>query len=292
MTRFFRALLVGSVSAALSWAAPLTAFAESNRTTYIVMPKEGQALELRGAISALGEFPEDQLTLVDDLFIIDLLPEDAAKLSASEFVSFIEADAPITTSDTQSPTPSWGLDRIDGVFDNSFSYPNKSGSGVRVYVFDTGVAGNHPDLIGRVTQGFDVIGSNQANTDCHYHGTHVAGTIAGTSFGLAKNATVVPIRVLGCTGSGSTSGILRAINWVIANHPSGVAGVANMSLGGGRNLSFNAAIASLVDRGIATVVAAGNSRADACTASSAAPAEKEDATPLYTKKRTERSLCV
>ena len=273
MTRFFRALLVGSVSAALSLAAPLTAFAESNRTTYIVMPKEGQALELRGAISALGEFPEDQLTLVDDLFIIDLLPEDAAKLSASEFVSFIEADAPITTSDTQSPTPSWGLDRIDGVFDNSFSYPNKSGSGVRVYVFDTGVAGNHPDLIGRVTQGFDVIGSNQANTDCHYHGTHVAGTIAGTSFGLAKNATVVPIRVLGCTGSGSTSGILRAINWVIANHPSGVAGVANMSLGGGRNLSFNAAIASLVDRGIATVVAAGNSRADACTASPASAPE-------------------
>ena len=167
MTKFFRALLVGIVSAALSLATPLTAFAESNRTTYIVMPKEGQAQQLRGAIAALGEFPEDQLTLVDDLFIIDLLPEDAAKLSSSEFVSFIEADAPITTSDTQTPTPSWGLDRIDGVFDNSFSYPNKSGSGVRVYVFDTGVAGNHPELAGRVTQGFDVIGNNQANTDCH-----------------------------------------------------------------------------------------------------------------------------
>jgi len=273
MTRFFRALVVASVAATLSIAAPLTAFAESNRTTYIVMPKEGQAIELRAAIAALGEFPEDQLTLVDDLFIVDLLPEDAAKLSASEYVSFIEADAPITTSDTQTPTPSWGLDRIDGAFDNSFSYPSKSGNGVRVYVFDTGVAAAHPDLIGRVTQGFDVIGSNQANTDCHYHGTHVAGTIAGTSFGLAKNATVVPIRVLGCTGSGSTSGILRAINWVIANHPAGVAGVANMSLGGGKNLSFNAAIASLVDRGITTVVAAGNSRTDACTASPASAPE-------------------
>ena len=273
MTKFLRALLVGSVTVALSIATPLTAFAESNRTTYIVMPKDGQASQLRGAIAALGEFPEDQLTLVDDLFIVDLLPEDAAKLSASEFVSFIEADAPITTSDSQTPTPSWGLDRIDGVFDNSFSYPNKSGSGVLVYVFDTGVAGNHPELVGRVTQGFDVIGSNQANTDCHYHGTHVAGTIAGTVYGMAKNATVVPIRVLGCTGSGSTSGILRAINWVIATHPAGVAGVANMSLGGSRNLSFNAAIASLVDRGITTVVAAGNSRTDACTASPASAPE-------------------
>jgi subtilisin family serine protease len=273
MSKLLRNLLVGIVAVAFAAATPLTAFADSNRTTYLVMPKEGQATQLRGAIAALGEFPEEQLTLVDDLFIVDLLPEDAAKLSSSDFVSFIEADAPITTSDTQSPTPSWGLDRIDGMFDNSFSYPSKSGTGVRVYVFDTGVAGNHPDLAGRVTQGFDVIGINQANTDCHYHGTHVAGTIAGTTFGMAKYATVVPIRVLGCSGSGSTSGILRAINWVIANHPAGVAGVANMSLGGSRNLSFNAAIASLVDRGITTVVAAGNSRTDACTASPASAPE-------------------
>ena len=273
MPKLVRAALVFLVSSAVALASPLAAFAESNRTTYIVMPAEGAAVELRGAISALGEYPEDQLDLIDNLFIVDLLPEDAVKLAESPLVAFIEADSIVSIGASQTPTPSWGLDRIDGVFDNSFSYPNKSGEGVKVYVFDTGVAGDHPDLVGRVSQGFDVIGSNQANTDCHYHGTHVAGTIAGTIYGVAKSAEIVPIRVLGCTGSGSTTGILRAINWTIANHPSSAPGVANLSLGGSRNLSFNAAIASMVDRGITTVVAAGNSYADACNYSPASAPE-------------------
>ena len=273
MIKLFRTVLFSIASVSLAIASPLVVFAESNRTTYIVMPAENSAGELRGAIAALGEFPEDQLTLIDNLFIVELLPEDAAKLAENPLVAFIEADSQVSISDTQTPTPSWGLDRIDGVFDNGFSYPSSSGEGVRVYVFDTGVAGDHPDLIGRVSQGFDVIGSNQANTDCHYHGTHVAGTIAGTTYGLAKNAQIVPIRVLGCTGSGSTSGILRAVNWTIANHPGSMPAVANLSLGGSRNLSLNAAMASMVDRGITTVVAAGNSYADACKYSPASAPE-------------------
>lgn len=273
MLKLVRAVLVFLISSAIVAASPLAAFAETNRTTYIVMPTEGAVAELRGAIAALGEYPEDQLELIDNLFIVELLPEDAAKLSENPLVAFIEADSIVSIDASQTPTPSWGLDRIDSIFDNSFSYPNKAGDGVRVYVFDTGVAGDHPDLIGRVAQGFDVIGSNQANTDCHYHGTHVAGTIAGTTYGVAKNAEIVPLRVLGCTGSGSTTGILRAINWTIANHPDSAAGVANLSLGGSRNLSFNAAIASMVDRGITTVVAAGNSYADACNYSPASAPE-------------------
>ncbi len=273
MIKLVRAVLVFVITSVVALVSPLAAFAESNRTTYIVMPAEGAAAELRSAISSLGEYPEDQLNLIDDLFIVDLLPEDAIKLAESALVAFIEADSIVSITDSQTPTPSWGLDRIDGYFDNAFSYPSKSGEGVKVYVFDTGVAGDHPDLAGRVSQGFDVIGSNQANTDCHYHGTHVAGTIAGSTFGLAKNAEIVPIRVLGCTGSGSTTGILRAINWTIANHPASTPGVANLSLGGSRNLSFNAAIASMVDRGITTVVAAGNSYADACKYSPASAPE-------------------
>jgi subtilisin family serine protease len=237
------------------------------------MPAEGLAESLRSEIVSIGEYPEAQLALIDNLLIIDLLPEDAAKLAASPNVAFIERDTPIEITDTQNPTPSWGLDRIDGVFDNSFSYPANAGDGVRVYVFDTGVAGDHPDLVGRVSKGYDVIGSDQANTDCHYHGTHVASTIAGTSYGLAKKASIIPLRVLGCTGSGSTAGILRAINWVMLNHPSGTPGVANLSLGGMRNQSFNTAIAALVDKGITTVVAAGNSRADACAYSPASTPE-------------------
>ena len=249
--------------------APLGANATEGRVTYLVMPKEGSSQEVRGAISALGEYPEDQFVLVDDLIIVDLLPEDASRLAANPLIEFIEQDAPVSITDTQTPTPSWGLDRIDGIFDNSFTYPDSAGEGVRAYVFDTGVAGDHPDLIGRVTNGFDVIGSNQANTDCHSHGTHVAGTIAGKNYGLAKNATVVPLRVLNCAGSGSITGVIRAANWVMANHPTGFPAVANLSLGGGRNLSLNAAMAALVDRGITTVVAAGNSAADACNYSPA-----------------------
>ncbi len=273
MAKFLRLLLAFLVSIVLGVSSPIAANAETLRATYIVMPVEGLAESLRSEIVSIGEYPEAQLALIDNLLIIDLLPEDAAKLAASPNVAFIERDTPIEITDTQNPTPSWGLDRIDGVFDNSFSYPANAGDGVRVYVFDTGVAGDHPDLVGRVSKGFDVIGSDQANTDCHYHGTHVAGTIAGTSYGLAKKASIIPLRVLGCTGSGSTTGILRAINWVMLNHPAGAPGVANLSLGGMRNQSFNTAIAALVDKGITTVVAAGNSRADACSYSPASTPE-------------------
>ena len=273
MAKGLRVFLAFLVAAVLGASSPGIAQADVQRLTYIVMPVEGYADQVRSEIAGLGEYPEAQLALIDNLLIIDLLPEDAAKLSASPNVAFVELDTPISISDTQTPTPAWGLDRIDGIFDNSFSYPASAGDNVRVYVFDTGVAGDHPDLAGRVTRGFDVIGSDQANTDCHYHGTHVAGTIAGTSFGLAKKATIIPLRVLGCTGSGSTTGILRAINWVMANHPSGVPGVANLSLGGMRNQSFNTAIAAMIDKGITTVVAAGNSRADACGYSPASTPE-------------------
>ena len=273
MTRFTNALLTSSLSVALALTFPSLASADFQRLTYLVMPVEGYSEQLRTEISNLGEYPEAQLNLIDNLLIIDLLPEDATKLASSPNVAFIEVDTPISISDTQNPTPSWGLDRIDGTLDNGFSYPASAGNNVRVYVFDTGVAGDHPDLVGRVSSGFDVIGQNQANTDCHYHGTHVAGTIAGTSYGLAKKASVIPLRVLGCTGSGSTTGILRAINWVISIHPVGAPGVANLSLGGIRNQSFNSAIAAMVDRGITTVVAAGNSRADACGYSPASSPE-------------------
>lgn len=273
MAKVLRLFLAFLVSAVLGVSSPMLAQADVQRLTYLVMPVEGYADQVRSEIAGLGEYPEAQLALIDNLLIIDLLPEDAAKLSQSPNVAFVELDTPISITDTQTPTPSWGLDRIDGAFDNGFSYPASAGANVRVYVFDTGVAADHPDLVGRVSRGFDVIGSDQANTDCHYHGTHVAGTIAGTSYGLAKKASIIPLRVLGCTGSGSTTGILRAINWVMANHPAGAPGVANLSLGGMRNQSFNAAIAAMIDKGITTVVAAGNSRADACSYSPASTPE-------------------
>jgi subtilisin family serine protease len=272
LIRFMRAFFILVLSVAVGATSTMAAYADS-RSTYIVMPNEGSANEVRTLITSLGEYPEAQLALVDDLFIIDLLPEDAAVLAQSPAVAFIEQDAPVVTAGTQNPTPSWGLDRVDGTLDGSYGFPDQSGEGVIAYVFDTGVAADHPDLVGRVAQGFDAFGANQANKDCHYHGTHVAGTIAGTEYGVAKKASVVPLRVLDCGGSGSISGVMRAINWTIANHPAGTPAVANFSLGGGRSNGFNAAIATLVESGITTVVAAGNERTDACTRSPASTIE-------------------
>lgn len=272
MIRFMRALFILVLSVVLGVTSTSLASADS-RVTYIVMPKDGAASGVRSLMASLGEYPEAQLTLVDNLFIVDLLPVDAARLAQSDLVASIEQDTQVTTAGTQAPSPSWGLDRVDGTMDGAYRFPDQAGEGVIAYVFDTGVAADHPELVGRVSQGFDAFGTNQANRDCHYHGTHVAGTIAGTEFGVAKKASVVPLRVLDCNGSGSISGVMRAINWTIANHPAGVPAVANFSLGGGRSVAFNAAITSLVESGITTVVAAGNERTDACTRSPASSIE-------------------
>lgn len=264
--RKLQGLLVLLLALAMGATSSVAALADS-RATYVVMPIAGAADEVGALLATLGETSEEKFTLVDDLFIVNLMPDTAAILSDSPFVAFVELDAPVTTSVTQNPTPSWGLDKIDGTMDGVFRFPDEAGEGVNVYVFDTGVDATHPDLAGRVSQGFDVIGTNQANTDCHFHGTHVAATIAGKRFGVAKNASVIPLRVLGCTGSGSMSGVIRAINWTIANHTAGDAAVANFSLGGGRSQALNLAIANLVDAGITTVAAAGNSYGDACSSS-------------------------
>lgn len=272
MLRLVRAFFILVLSIAVGATSSMAAYADA-RSTFIVMPNQGSASEVRALIASVGEYPEAQLTQIDEMFIVDLLPEAAAAIALSPAVAFIEQDTPITTAGTQNPTPSWGLDRVDGAMDGSFNFPDQSGEGVIAYIFDTGVAATHPDLVGRVAQGFDVIGNNEANTDCHFHGTHVAGTVAGTQYGVAKKASIVPLRVLSCTGSGSTTGVIRAINWTIANHPAGTPAVANFSLGGGRTSAFNAAITSLVESGITTVVAAGNERTDACTRSPASTLE-------------------
>lgn len=268
-----RSLVIGLVSAVVVALMPSGAFATEARQTYLLMPAPGAEEQLHSALRGIFEMPEATFSSVDNLLLVDLLPSDALALASNPAVAFIEPDQAVAISDTQAPTPSWGLDRIDGGLNNSFSYPSSAGDGVVAYVFDTGVDATHPDLAGRVSQGFDVIGNNEANTDCHYHGTHVAGTIAGTQFGVAKDASVVPLRVLNCSGSGSYSGVIRAINWVISTHPAGTPAVANLSLGGPKSSAVNVAIAAMVEAGIPTFVAAGNSYTDACTASPASTPE-------------------
>ncbi len=175
------------------------------------------------------------------------------------------------TASCGSPVPAgtqgcamWGLDRLDSrtlPLDTQFT-PASTGSGVKAYIVDTGVLTSHSEFTGRTVTGYSAIGGTPQ--DCHGHGTHVAGTVAGTTYGVAKLATVVPVRVLDCSGSGSTAGVVDGINWAIGDHAAGTPAVMNMSLGGGASKTMDDAVAAAVADGITVVVAAGNSTDDAC----------------------------
>ncbi len=170
----------------------------------------------------------------------------------------------------QDPAPSWGLDRIDQrtlPLSGTFVYSaTGNGAGVRAYIVDTGVLSTHSEFSGRLVAGFTAINDGRGTEDCNGHGTHVAGTVAGTIYGAAKEATIVPVRVLDCQGSGMVSGVIAGLDWIVKDHVSGPA-VVNMSLGGGASAALDAAVLAVVDDGVTVVVAAGNSTADACTSS-------------------------
>ena len=203
-------------------------------------------------------------------FVADLSPEEVADLQANPNVVEIEPDRVVGVDADQSGAP-WGLDRIDQRFnprDGKYTYTN-TGEAVTAYIIDTGILSTHTEFTGRVRSGFTAISDGAGSNDCHGHGTHVAGTVAGTTYGVAKTAQLVPIRVLSCTGSGSVSGVIAGIEWAITNHIAGTPAVANMSLGGGLSSSLNAAVARAVADGITMVVAAGNDNANACGASPA-----------------------
>ena len=139
---------------------------------------------------------------------------------------------------------------------------------MRVYVLDTGVRSTHAEIAGRVQPGFTLIEDGSGTEDCNGHGTHVAGTIAGTTYGVAKAATIVPVRVLDCLGSGSLSAVIAGLDWVLTSNK-GAPAVVNMSLGGGASFTVDAAVQRVINSGVPVVVAAGNSSADACASSPA-----------------------
>jgi len=159
---------------------------------------------------------------------------------------------------------SWGLDRIDARsgLDGTYRYTS-TGSGVTVYIIDTGIRFDHaefknPDGTSRAVSGYDAVEDDTNADDCHGHGTHVAGTVGGKTYGVAKAVGLVAVRVLNCNGSGTWSGVIAGINWVTANHQAGVPAVANMSLGGGANASVDNAVQNMISDGVSTAVAAGN----------------------------------
>ena len=197
------------------------------------------------------------------------------RLVADGRVERVERDgiATVSATTTQAKPPSWGLDRIDQTslpLSASYSY-SYNGAGVRAYIIDTGILTTHKDFGGRAVLGYNAIPDGKTATDCNGHGTHVAGTIGGTTYGVAKGATLVAVRVLGCTGSGAWSDVIAGINWVTNNVTTNkYKAVANMSLGGGLVQSVNDAVTASINAGVVYAVAAGNDNgANACNTSPA-----------------------
>ena len=197
---------------------------------------------------------------------VELSEADVEALRLNSDVEYVEADQVYTANTTQSGA-TWGLDRIDQrsrPLSGTYTY-TRTGSGVRAYIIDTGIYTSHTQFGGRASNVYDAFGGN--GSDCNGHGTHVAGTVGSATYGVAKAALLRGVRVLNCSGSGSTSGIIAAIDWVRVNHIKPA--VANMSLGGGFSSSLNTASTNLHNAGVFLAVAAGNENQNACNVSPA-----------------------
>lgn len=206
-------------------------------------------------------------------FAASLSDKALAALRRNPNVEFIEADQIITIGATQSPA-TWGLDRIDQrnlPLNNSYTY-NFTGAGVTAYVIDTGIRVSHNEFGGRAASGYDFVDNDANADDCHGHGTHVAGTVGGATYGVAKGVSLIAVRVLNCAGSGTTSGVIAGIDWITSHHTNGKA-VANMSLGGSPSSALDNAVRNSINDGVVYAIAAGNNNANACNFSPARVAE-------------------
>ncbi|GAA4902425.1 S8 family peptidase [Streptomyces coeruleoprunus] len=207
-------------------------------------------------------------------YAVELSEAQAKKLAADPAVESVVQDRVFTISGTQPSPPSWGLDRIDQralPLNQSYTYPDPGGQGVTAYIIDTGVRITHGDFGGRASYGYDAIDNDNTAQDGHGHGTHVAGTVAGSSYGVAKNAKIVGVRVLNNSGSGTTAQVVAGIDWVTRNAVKPA--VANMSLGGGADTALDNAVRNSIASGVTYAIAAGNDGRDASSTSPARVAE-------------------
>ncbi|WP_447003027.1 S8 family serine peptidase [Saccharothrix isguenensis] len=240
--------------------------------SYIVVLRDTNPQQTASLATALvGQYGgQIKLTYTAALsgFSAAMTEAQASALAADPSVEYVEQDGIAYATDTQTD-PTWGLDRVDQKalpLDSKYTYATTA-SDVTAYVIDTGIHKAHPDFGGRAVDGYDFIGNDKETEDCNGHGTHVAGTIGSTTYGVAKGVKLVGVRVLDCKGSGQWSQVIGGVDWVVQNavRPA----VANMSLGGRAQSSLDSAVRKAVGAGITFAVASGNDSRDACDTSPA-----------------------
>ncbi|MEV7562191.1 S8 family peptidase [Streptomyces sp. NPDC089795] len=255
-------------------AAPLVTSRDAVPGRYLVTLAEGH--DPAEVAEALGLRPSFVYTSALNGFAVPLTPLQLTAVRSSPEVKSVEEDAKVRSVPTPSragairePAGTWGLDRIDQrdlPLDGGFTTAG-DGAGVTAYILDTGIDYAHEEFGGRARSGFDSVGDGRDGADCLGHGTHVAGTVGGRTYGVAKRVSLVSVRVLGCDGTGTWSAVVAGLDWV-ADHAEQPA-VLNVSLGGEVSDTVNRAATEVADRGVLPVVAAGNAAKDACTVSPA-----------------------
>src|SRR5215216_1476054 len=203
-------------------------------------------------------------------FSVRMPEQQAARLANDPRVEFVEEDGVVSLGTTQTGA-TWGLDRIDQrdlPLNGTYNY-DATGSGVKAYIIDTGIRATHTQIAGRVISGFTAISDGLGTSDGNGHGTHVSGTVGGSTYGVAKNVTLVAVRVLDSSGNGTNSGVIAGVDFVTSDHQAGQPAVANMSLGGGASSALDTAVTNSINDGVTYAIAAGNETQDACNTSPA-----------------------
>ncbi|MFI1682789.1 S8 family peptidase [Streptomyces sp. NPDC020607] len=276
------AAVLGAVTALPAQAAPAEGHviaagsADAVKGSYLVTLKDGSGLKAatsqgKDLIAEYGGSVQKTFKSALNGYSAKLSAAEARRLAADPAVASVEQNQRLHVDATQSNAP-WGLDRIDQTklpLSGTYTYPDSAGSGVTAYVIDTGVRITHSEISGRAVNGYDAVDGDNTAQDGNGHGTHVATTIAGKTYGVAKKAKIVAVRVLDNNGSGTTAGVVAGIDWVTSNHAAGAPAVANMSLGGGASTTLDNAVKKSIADGVTYAVAAGNANTNAANTSPA-----------------------